>query len=132
VPATLAAATLAAAALIAVAACGSGRAVGGGDWSRVYPSSFDRVWKAAIRTLADGAYLVEDADPERGRIRAESKAVRDREEVVLDIRIVEREEDVRVDVLAGGGALGARSAGYGRLGKLVIDFLDQLDLMLGR
>ena len=116
--------------LIGLAACGSGAPPGGRDWSRVYSRSFDRVWAAALQTLADAGYYVEDADRARGRIRALSKANRSFEEVALDVRFVERDEDVRVDVLARGGAVGARSAGFKRLDDLVVEFLTDLDSKL--
>jgi len=89
------------------------------------------VWKAVLQTLADGGYFVEDGDRERGRIRALSNADRSYEEVGLDIRIVEREEQVRVDVQAGGGSIDSHG-GFKRLETLVLEFLADLDSELDR
>jgi uncharacterized lipoprotein len=115
--------------LLALAACSSGLGPSADDWTRSYEASYERVWTAVLQALADGGYFVEDGDRERGRIRALSSAERSYKEVGLDIRIVEREEQVRVDVQAGGGSIDSQR-GFKRLETLVVEFLTDLDTKL--
>jgi len=120
----------AALALAAACSCGSGGVPGGREWSRVYTNSFDRVWAAALAGLEGAGYYVEDRDRRGGRIVARSQAERAWEEATLDIRIVDHEENVRVDVQAAAGAAGGDGPGYQRLDRAVRAFLDDLDSKL--
>ncbi len=102
-----------------------------GDWSRSFVDPFDRVWQAATATLAEDGYLVEEVDQARGRIRAESPGDRPFREVVLEIRVIERGELVKVSVQAGGGPIDS-PADVGRLERAVEAFLAGLEERLRR
>jgi hypothetical protein len=116
--------------LLLAVACAGSRAPADRDWSRSYFKTYERVWDAAKQTLADQGYYVKDSDKDGGRIRALSEADRSFEELVLDIRIIERAEDVRVDVQVTGG--GGTQSGFKRMQVTVMEYLDDLDARLGR
>jgi hypothetical protein len=121
----------AAAAIVAMlAACSTGAAPSGRDWSRHYNKSLHRVWETTKQSLHDLEYELEDADRANGRIRALSSAERETEAVRLDIRIVEREEEVRVHVQASGGVGASGTPGFKRIENRVVEFLNELDARL--
>jgi hypothetical protein len=125
-----AAAVAAAAAIASLAACSTGGSPGGREWSRHYAKSVDRVWEATKQTLHDLEYEPEDSDRGNGRIRALSSAARQTDAVRLDIRIVEREEEVRVHVQASGGVGTSGNPGFKRIENRVVEFLNELDARL--
>ncbi len=117
-------------ALLAVTvACTSGGAPAPEQWSRVYTESFDRVWEAALSTLAESGYAVDERDPERGAIRAESGESEAYRRVVLEVFVHRRPESVRVDVQASGGGVSSPTD-LRRLARPVLAFLDDLDARL--
>jgi hypothetical protein len=109
--------------------CASGGPPAAAQWSRVYARSFERVWEAALTTLAESGYAVEERDPARGTIRAESGERESYRRVVLEVLVLRRSESVRVDVQASGGGVSS-PAGLRRLSRPVLAFLDDLDARL--
>jgi len=100
---------------------------GGSDgWSRTYTRSFDRVWQATLSTLAEEDYLVEVEDRERGRLVAASSARRRDREILLEIRVKETTESVRVDVQARPGPVDG-PVNLKQMENTVLPFLLALD-----
>lgn len=96
------------------------------DWSRTYAGPLDRVWRAALATLAEAGYEIEDSDRERGRIRAAPSSAPSGRGVVLEVRLRERGELILVDVQGGGGLTGS-PADLGRIEQAVLELLHALD-----
>ncbi len=115
--------------LAVTVACTSGGPPAPEQWSRVYAESFDRVWETALSTLAESGYAVEERDPERGTIRAESGESDAYRRVVLEVFVLRRPESVRVDVQASGGGVSSPTD-LRRLARPVLAFLDDLDARL--
>jgi hypothetical protein len=114
---------------LVVAALLSGCTVsdGGGEpWSRTYVRSFDRVWRAALSVLEEEGYLVQEEDRKRGRIEAASSAHRRDLEIVLDLRVIETADSVRVDVQARPGLVDGQAA-LRRMDSTVLSLLLALD-----
>ena len=109
--------------------CASGGRPADEQWSRVYARSFARVWDAALTTLSESGYIVEERDLTRGTIRAESSEGEAYRRVVLDVFVLRRPESVRVDVQASGGGMSS-PADVRRLSRPVLAFLDDLDAKL--
>lgn len=117
-------------ALAAVAtACSSTGGPSPEQWSRSYTRRFERVWNAALASLTESGYLIEEQDPTRGYIRAESGEQQAYRRVVLEVFVLRKPESVRVDVQASGGAVSS-AADLGRLSRPVRAFLDDLDARL--
>ncbi len=72
-------------------------------WSRTYLATLDRVFDTAIDVLEEEDYLVE-ADRQKGRISAEPSSSKGSGFAALDVRIMQTNARVRVDVLARTGA----------------------------
>jgi hypothetical protein len=108
----------------------SGSSASGDDWSRSFVLPYDRVWTAVVRSLSSSGYILDEQDPGQGRIRAESVADPAYRAVVLDVRVDQRGETVRVDVQASGGGVGSPGE-IGILDRAVTEFLEELDELLG-
>ena len=102
----------------------------GDDWSRSYVLPYDRVWRAVVRSLSSTGYVIDEEDREQGRIRAESAADPAYRAVVMDVRVDQRGEVVRVDVQASGGTVNSPGE-IGLLDRAVTEFLDELDRAVG-
>jgi hypothetical protein len=102
----------------------------GDDWSRSYVLPYDRVWRAVVWSLSSTGYIIDEEDREQGRIRAESAADPAYRAVVLDVRIDQRGEVVRVALQASGGTVNSPGE-IGLLDRAVTEFLDELDRALG-
>lgn len=108
----------------------AGEQVTGNAWSRSYVLPYDRVWAAAVASLSSSRYIIEEQDPAKGQIRAESTDEPAYRAVVLVVRVDRRDEDVRVHVQASGGGVES-PAEIGRLDRAVNEYLDELDDRLG-
>jgi hypothetical protein len=119
------------AAVLAVASfgCASSGTVTEADWSRSYASSWDRVWQALLDTLAEGDYVVESEDAERGRVRIVTGSDRSYRGTTLVVQLSQRGEMVIVSVQGGGGSVGG-AADYQRIERIVLEFLHDLDATL--
>jgi hypothetical protein len=91
---------------------------------------YDRVWGAVVRSLPRAGYIIVEEDRGQGRIRAESAADPAYRAVVLDVRVDQRGELVRVDVQASGGEVGSPGE-IGILDRAVTEFLEELESSLG-
>ncbi len=121
---------LAAAALAAVA-CSSVVTESDDPWTASYVDDAERVWTAIHRTLDALGYEVEDEDRGEGAIRAAQIAERSYRSIVLNIEVIRKAEQVRVDVRPSGGATGTPDDSR-RRGEAVREFLTALDEHLGR
>ena len=109
-----------------LAACSSASTSSGDSWTAAYVATFEQVWTAVLDVLADTDYYVADSDRDKGRIRAESSARHQYQEVVLEVSLRERGEVIRVNVQARGGTIDSPAA-FKRLEGAVKEFLAELD-----
>jgi hypothetical protein len=106
--------------------CSTGGTVTYADWSRSYAFDRDRVWGAVLDTLAEGDYVVESKDSERGRVRVVTGSDRNYSGLLLEVQVTERGEFVIVSLQGRGGSAGT-VADYRRIEQAVLEFLNELD-----
>lgn len=111
--------------VLALGACSQLALAPQGDWHRSYARTLGEVWTAALEALEDEGFVIESADQDRGRIRAEAPGQNEYRRAVLHIQIRERDQSVLVDVAAGGGS--ETPGDIARFDRAVSTFLEVLD-----
>lgn len=112
--------------LTAFACSSTGSAPGGEGWSRSYSHTLDRVWRAVTDALANNGYVLDEVDRERGLIKAESRADRSYDRILLEVQVFQRGERVKVMIQGRGGGTDS-AVGYRRVNEAVTELLLDLD-----
>jgi hypothetical protein len=108
--------------------CATGSGLPADDWSRLYVSTYERVFEAALDSLEGNDFYLDTVDEERGRIHAEA-SVRRGGDVTLIVQVEERPSGIRVDVMARSpDARDGRKPD--RMSAVVLEFLRDLDARL--
>lgn len=117
--------------LLMLSACSQLSMAPKGDWYRSYARPADQVWATVLEVLRDEGFVIEEADRERGRIRAEAPGKQIHRRPVLHLEMKQKDGSVIVvEAAAGGGGGGESPAALADLDRIVVSVLDALDRYL--